>query len=242
MELQGDQIALLLSGQDIPIEECNIIIHQPTIKQIVAFKETSFIGAIQIFINVKENANKIREINSEAESFNDFQILMAILNQKDENRQNVDIFFQLVFPRYKTEIRDSEICFYFENKRVGMVNSFNYESFCEKIKQVFGLPFDNKKYNPANSKAAELVEKFKQREEILARREGKNSNTPSLFGSYISILSVGLQLDINILFNYTAFQLYDIFERYWKKVNYDFYQRVSTMPMMDTSKMEEPSN
>jgi hypothetical protein len=51
-----------------------------------------------------------------------------------------------------------------------------------------------------------------------------------------------MNIDINILLNYTPFQLYNTFTRYWKKVSSDFYQRVSTMPMMDTSKMEEPDS
>ena len=241
MILQGDQVALYLSGQDIPVKECNIIIHQPTIKQIVMFKETSFIGATQLFINIEENAEKIREMNSAANQFNDFQLLMALLNQNDETKEYVNSFFQLIFPRYNIEITDSEICFYENEQRIGMINPFNYKVFCETIDQVFGLPIDRKKYNPANDKAAEIAKKFKEREEILARKKGKY-DSPSLYASYISILSVGMNLDMNILFDYTPFQLYDCFNRYWKKANSDFYQRVSTMPMMDTSKMEEPDN
>ena len=64
----------------------------------------------------------------------------------------------------------------------------------------------------------------------------------TLFGTYTSVLSVGMNLDINILYNYTPFQLYNLFSRYWKKINSDFYQKVSTTPMMDVSKMEEPDD
>ena len=49
-------------------------------------------------------------------------------------------------------------------------------------------------------------------------------------------------MDINIFYNYTLFQLYDSFLRYTTKIQYDFYMRVSTMPMMDTSEMKEPNN
>lgn len=242
MSLQGDQVALFLSGQDIPVKECNVIIHQPTIKQIVMFKETAFINATQLFINVKENAQTIRNANPAAEQFTDLQLLIGTLNQTDEIKEYVDSFFQLIFPQYTVEIRDTEICFYKDKQRVGMINNFNYESFCDIIEKVFGLPVDKKKYKPANSKAAELAEKFRKREQILANTKGKDDTLPSLFGTYISILSIGMQIDMNTLFNYTPFQLYDSFDRYWKKVNSDFYQRVSTMPMMDTSQMEEPDN
>lgn len=240
MRLQGDQIALFLSGQDVPVLECNIAIHQPTIKQIVAFKETTFISAMQLFSQVDDNIAKLREANNMTEQFTDFQLLMAMLNQDDKIKQNVNDFFELIFPTYIIEIRNDEICFYKNEQRVGMINLYNYKIFCDIINKLFGLPTDKKKYNPGNKKAEELAKKFKERAEILSKKNKEGS--PSLFGSYVSILSVGMNIDINILFEYTPFQLYDTFNRYWKKVNNDFYQRVSTMPMMDTSKMEEPDS
>ena len=242
MRLQGDQIALFLSGQDVPIVECNIIVHQPTIKQIAIFKETSFISAVQLFSQVDENIAKLRELNPLTEQFSDFELLMALLNQDDKMKKSVNDFFELIFPRYVIEIRDKEICFYQDDRRVGMINFYNYKVFCDTINKLFGLPTDKKKYNPANKKAEELVNKFKKRAEILAKQKGKKDDSPSLYGSYVSILSVGMNLDLNILLNYTPFQLYDTFDRYWKKNSSDFYQRVSTMPMMDTSKMEEPDS
>ena len=51
-----------------------------------------------------------------------------------------------------------------------------------------------------------------------------------------------MNLDINVLFSYTPFQLYDAFLRYWKKVAYDIYQKVSTTPLMDVSKMDKPDD
>ena len=242
MRLQGDQIALYLSGQDVPIFECNIAIHQPTIKQIIAIKETTFISTIQLFGKIDDNIAKIRELNPLTEQFTDFQLFMAMLNQDDKIKKNIDTFFELIFPQYTVEINNNDICFFYEDRKIGIINLYNYKIFCDTIDQLFGLPTDKKKYNPANKKAEELANKFKKRAEILAKQKGQSDDSPSLFGSYISILSVGMNLDINILLNYTPFQLYDIFNRYWKKVSSDFYQRVSTMPMMDVSKMEEPDS
>ena len=242
MRLQGDQIALYLSGQDVPIFECNIAIHQPTIKQIIAIKETTFISTIQLFGKIDDNIAKIRELNPLTEQFTDFQLFMAMLNQDDKIKKNIDTFFELIFPQYTVEINNNDICFFYEDRKIGIINLYNYKIFCDTIDQLFGLPTDKKKYNPANKKAEELANKFKKRAEILAKQKGKSDDSPSLFGSYVSILSVGMNLDINILLNYTPFQLYDIFNRYWKKVSNDFYQRVSTMPMMDVSKMEEPDS
>ena len=242
MRLQGDQIALYLSGQDVPVVDCNIVIHQPTIKQIVMFKETSFISAVQLFGNIDETIVKLREVNPLTEQFTDFQLLMALLNQDDKIKKNINDFFELIFPQYIIEIENEDICFYYNEQKVGIINLYNYKTFCSIVDILFGLPTSKKKYNPANKKAQEIAEKFKKRAEILAKKKGKDDDSPSLYGSYVSILSVGMNIDINVLFNYTPFQLYDTFNRYWKKVNSDFYQRVSTMPMMDVSKMEEPDS
>lgn len=242
MELQGDQIALYLSGQDVPVQECNIVIHQPTIKQIIMFKETTFISVIQLFGKIDDNIEHIREINSLTENFTDFQLFMAMLNQDESIKKKVNDFFELIFPQYSIEINNDDIYFYIDKQKVGIINLYNYKIFCDTIDKLFGLPTNKKKYNPANKKAEEIAEKFKKREEILLKQKGKKTDSQSLFGSYVSILSIGMNLDINILFNYTPFQLYDTFNRYWKKVNSDFYQRVSTMPMMDVSKMEEPDS
>ena len=242
MRLQGDQIALYLSGQDVPVVDCNIVIHQPTIKQIVMFKETSFISAVQLFGNIDETIVKLREVNPLTEQFTDFQLLMALLNQDDKIKKNINDFFELIFPQYIIEIENEDICFYYNEQKVGIINLYNYKTFCSIVDILFGLPTSKKKYNPANKKAQEIAEKFKKRAEILAKKKGKDDDSPSLYGSYVSILSVGMNIDINVLFNYTPFQLYDTFNRYWKKVNSDFYQRDSTMPMMDVSKMEEPDS
>lgn len=199
MRLQGDQIALFLSGQDVPVIECNIIIHQPTLKQIAIFKETNFINAVQLFGQVDYHIAKLRELNPLTEQFSDFELLMGLLNQDDTIKQSIDSFFQLIFPTYVIEIRDKEICFYKDERRVGMINLHNYKVFCDTINQLFGLPMDKKQYNPANKKAEELAKKFKERAEILAKQKGKANDSPSLYGSYISVLSVGMSLDINIL-------------------------------------------
>ena len=240
MRLQGDKIALFLSGQDVPVPECNIIIHQPTIAQIVMFKESSFLTAINLLGNVHENAERLRKANPRANEFSDFQILMALINQDTSFQSSIDSFFRLIFPRYKIDVQERDINFFENDRKVGMINQFNYEAFEKTVQGLFSLPNSKDEMNPANDKAAKIAEKLKKRKEILNKKKGLEDESPSLYGSYISVMSVGMGIDINVLFQYTPFQLYDLFNRYWKKNSSDFYLRVSTMPMMDTSEMEEP--
>ena len=243
MALKGDDIALYLSGQPVPIAACNIVVTQPTIKQIVAFKESDFLLAANFLGKPEDSIERLRENNPQLDTYSDYQIYMALIKQDENLRNNIEKSFQLIFPDYQAEI-DNDIYFYKDNHRVGMVNPFNYEAFKETIKNLF---LSNKngqqEYNPANKKAMELAKKFKKaHEKIQSMKKSSDNEKNTLFGSYTSILSIGMNIDINILYGYTPFQLYNLFIRYWKKINSDFYQKVSTTPMMDVSKMEEPDD
>lgn len=201
MRLQGDQVSLYLSGQDVPVPECNIVIHQPTIKQIVMFKESQFLAAVNIFSHAKENADRVRENNPSACQFSDFQILLAVITQDSNIQSSVDSLFQLIFPQYNITIVNEEIHFYEGEKRVGMIHERNYTAFINTLDKLFTLPSDKKKeYNPANEKARKIAEKFKKREEILSKKKGQEGGeSPSLFGTYVSVLSIGMHLDMRVL-------------------------------------------
>ena len=239
--LKGDNIALYLSGQPVPIESCNVVMTQPTIRNIVAFKESEFLLAANILGKPEQYVSKLREGNSELSEYTDFQILMVLIKQDSTLLRACESFFQLTFPNYIVKI-ESEICFYKDEKRVGMINPFNLQDFSQTVSNLFLMDSGKKEYNPANEKAKKLADKFEKYRQQLAAIKKTGKETATLFGSYISVLSIGMNLDINILYGYTPFQLYNTFNRYWRKVKSDFYQRVSTMPMMDTSKMEEPDD
>lgn len=243
MALKGDDIALYLSGQPVPIKACNIIAVQPSIKQIVAFGESDFLLAANFLGKPESHIEKIKKGNPDLNNYTDYQIYVALMRQDGFLKESIDKFFILVFPDYEVNIEE-DIEFKQEDKRVGMINPFNVEAFKEVIKNLFLVGSGGKDYNPVNGKAAELAKKFqKAHEKIQAMKSGpQESEKATLFGSYASILSIGMNMDINILYNYTPFQLQNAFNRYWKKVSSDLYQKVSTTPMMDVSKMEEPDD
>lgn len=243
MALKGDDIALYLSGQPVPIQACNIVAVQPTIKQIVAFKESDFLLAANFLGMPETHIEKIREGNEKLNEFTDYQIYIALIRQDGNLNKCVMNFFELVFPNYEIEI-DNDISFIKDGHRLGMVNPFNYEDFKFIIKSLFlsSKVGGQKEYNPANKKAAEIAKKFAKAHEKIQKSKGGADESATLFGTYTSVLSIGMNIDLNILYNYTPFQIYNAFSRYWKKINSDFYQKVSTTPMMDVSKMEEPDD
>ena len=247
MGAKGVQVGLYLSGQDVPIKDCNIILTQPKIKDIVLFGEDEFLIGTQILGHTNKVLDQMRQGNSELEAFSDFQVLLVILQQEESLRDSVIKFLDFIFPQYEIKIKDNSIDFYTEQdgkKFVGgRIFPFNFEVFQKTIADLFEPAKDSdEEYNPANEAAAAIAKKIEQgrkrKQEMQVGKEGPQS----LFGRYTSILSVGLQMDINIFYNYTPFQLYDTFQRYFSKVSSDLYTKVSTTPLMDVSNMEPPKD
>lgn len=247
MGAKGVQVGLYLSGQDVLIKDCNIVLTQPKIKDIVLFGEDEFLIGTQILGHTNKVLDQMRQGNSELEVFSDFQVLLEILRQEESLRDSIIKFLDFIFPQYEIKIEDSSINFYIEQEGKkfigGRIFPFNFEIFQKTIVDLFE-PFkdSDEEYNPANEAAAAIAKKIeagrKRKQEMQAGKEGPQS----LFGRYTSILSVGLQMDINIFYNYTPFQLYDTFQRYFSKVSSDLYTKVSTTPLMDVSNMEQPKD
>ena len=247
MGAKGVQVGLYLSGQDVFIKDCNIVLTQPKIKDIVLFGEDEFLIGTQILGHTNKVINQMRQGNSELEAFSDFQVLLVILREEETIRDSVMKFLNFIFPQYEIKIEENAIDFYIEQdgKKFigGRLFPFNFEIFQQTIADLFEPSKDSdEEYNPANEAAAAIAKKIeagrKRKQEMQAGKEGPQS----LFGRYTSILSVGLQMDINIFYNYTPFQLYDIFQRYFSKVSSDLYTKVSTTPLMDVSNMEQPKD
>ncbi len=246
MRLKGEKVGLYLSGQPIQIKSCNIALTQPTITDVVVFGEDNFLIAANILGHTDNITKQLKEGNSQLESFNDFQLLLVILREEPNVRKSILDFLQLIFPNYNIKIEDASIDFSIiqEEKEiiVGQIQPFNFEDVQQVINDLFEPKTgnDEPEYNPANEKAEEIARKIKEGRERRNRQFSEKEGDQSLFGRYVSILSIGMGLSIQELYEYTPFQLYDAFARYFAKVTSDIYTRVSTMPLMDVSKMETP--
>lgn len=244
MEIKGKDVSLYLSGQQIPIPNCNIAITQPTIKQIVVFGEDYFFQSVQILTQPELIANQVREDNPQLAMLSDFQLLLIILKQDRSLLNCIKDFLELSFSNYQIEIKDSAIEFSMEEQLVGVVNPFNFTFFQIVIDNLFNLHMgeDKEEYKPVDDKAAEIAAKLKRGREKVAdlKNSNKDKKDSSLFGTLISTLSIGMQMDIRIFFEYTPFQLYDSFNRFNSKEENDFYKKIISTPLMDASAMDEP--
>lgn len=247
MAVQGD-VARYLSGMPIAVAGCNIAVSQPSIRDIAAYGEDRFLLGVELFVKTEKMVNFVKKGNSRLSMYDDFQVLIAIINEDADVKDSVDNLFGLILD-YDYEYAAGSINFYIKDNKqhgiIGQLNPMNFENFQLVLKELFlptGVSDDEEEYNPANDKAAEIAEKLRRGREKVKQIKGSESKVKSMFANYLSILSIGLSMNINTLYDYTPFQLYDAFKRYMVKGAYDLYQRVSTMPMMDTSKMEVPDN
>ena len=247
MAVQGERVGLYLSGQPVLVPNCNIYITQPTIKEVTLFGEDNFLLVSRLLGHTEEVTKQMKEGNSQLETFSDFQLLLIIMREQDNIRKDIEKFFELIFPNYRIDFKDAEIDFYIiqENEEFvgGRLFPFNFSDFQQTINDLFEPKPINEgeiEYNPANDLAAEIAAKLKRGRDLKNQRRAEKEGPQSLFGRYASVLAVGMQMDISIFYNYTPFQLYDAYNRYFLKVGNDFYRKVISTPFMDASAMEEP--
>lgn len=211
----------LITGADIPIPECQLILHQPTIKEI------AFMGEHEFFVGVQTlTLHKSMFIDKDKgvpESITNFQIFMTIVNGKEtaDKKEIVKQLFLIIFPKYKVLFTPNSILFQDDNGN-HMVDASNFESLQEILRMVFcvnSTDMDKQAFNPANDAAKEIAEKLMRGRQRVAAQSGENNH--SIFSQYLSVLAIGTQLGFNELQTYTMYQIFDLMERYSLYTNWD---------------------
>lgn len=216
-----DQL-LLLTGNDIPFNSAATLIHQPKIKEIALLGEEKFITGTQ-FLNFSKDSLSERD-KIKLEKIHNFKILMTVLMKNRDAIKQVENILTLLFPFYQKKILPDRIMFYNkDNFSNFIISEENFDQFQEIIKQIFCLKriFQETSYNVKTDKGRALVEKFRRRKEKLSKL--KANKKESIFYKRILALAVGQHKDINSFLQYTVFQLFNQFEAFCKKENYDAY-------------------
>ncbi len=242
MSYKGD-IGLYLSGGQVPIPDCGIFVTPPTVKQITQYGEDKFFQAVSLIAKLDDIVSEIKQGNPGLSNYDNFQILMTIVKEQEDLKETLSSFFELVFPNFTVLFADKSMDFFIEGGQypVGKIHTFNLASVKLTLSELF-LPqnITDEEYNPVNEAAAKIAEKLKKAKEKIKKSKSVSEDNVSIIALYVSTLAVGMCMDINTLYNYTLFQIYDVYNRYWLKTKYDLYQKIATTPMMDVSKMEEP--
>lgn len=221
---------LLLSGNDIPFPEAKATIHQPTLKEIAYIGEDTFFigcGFLDFSKNLLNDVDKTRLSDR-----SDFDIFMSIIiNSNQDVKKSLDSAFlvlELIFPLYSVSVRDNSIILT-KGTEEAVINNKNFSKFKEILSTMFNLRLGEnnaEQYNPSGDMAKRIAEKFKQRHKQLnkiAKEASGDGKRIAILSRYASILAVGLQKDLNDIMQYTVYQLYDEFQRFQLKMQWDAY-------------------
>lgn len=211
----------LLTGVDIPIPECQINVHQPSIKEISLIGEDIFFTAVQCL-----SLNKSMFIQDKAvlDDIDNFQIFMTVMGEKEtvDKKEAVKQLFVLIFPNHNVMFTPRSLILQCPNSENVTIDENNFDFLQEVIRTMFcskNGPMDQQAFNPANAKAKEIAEKLMRGRKRVAELNG--SAKTSIFSQYLSALSVGLHISLRELQEYTMYQLFDTMERYSLYTNWD---------------------
>lgn len=211
----------LLTGNDIPIPECQLTMHQPSIKEIAYIGEDDFFKGVQTLCLNKSMF--VQEGKTVPENITNFYIFMTIVGEKQtaDKAEAVKQVLTLVFPQYKIMFSPQSIIFQ-KDTETYLIDENNFEQLQVTLREVFcskSGPMDQQAFNPANQKAREIAEKLMRGRQRVAEQNG--SANASVFSQYLSTLSIGLHIPVGELEKYTMFQLFDSMERYLLYINWD---------------------
>lgn len=214
-----DSRLALMCGTDIPIPECQLVIHQPTLKEIALIGESEFFVGVQTLCI---NKNMISQGETLLEDTNNFQIFMMIMQEKEtaDKKEAVKQLFSLIFPKQQLLItprsiilRDSEVSITIDEKNFEALQKIANEIFC-----INTGPMETRTFNPQGKKAKEIADKLMRARQRVAEQKAEGS----IFSQYISTLTVGLNsMSIFDCEKLTMYQLFDLVERYMLYVNWD---------------------
>ena len=210
-----------MCGIDIPIPECQLVIHQPRIREIAYLGEQDFFTGVQTLCVDKKMMIQDKAL---LDTTNNFQIFMTIMSEKEtvDKKEAVQQVCTLLFPDCKTIFTPRSMILQGKNGMI-TIDENNFEPMQQIVTQICCLrsgPGDQQSFHPANEKAAEIARKLMRGRQIVAEQKGETN--ASIFSQYLSTLTVGLHsMSLQDLMDLTMFQLYDLIERYMLYINWD---------------------
>lgn len=233
---------LLISGSDIPFPEARLTIHQPRIKELSMIGEENFLIGSHFLCFDKNKLLEQDRINSGNQS--NFDIFMSVINSKEKARHKICalMILAMLFPNAKILLQKDRILFQ-EEEQTTEINRVNFEKFQSLIAQIFCLYEslgDNKEqYNPADALAAKIAEKIAKSKAKKQALAGSNDEKINIYSRFISVLTVGLQKDMNSYMGYTIYQLRDEYKRFILKQNFDAYVKARLAGAQDLEEVDD---
>lgn len=211
----------LMCGTDIPVPECQLVVHQPRINEIALIGEQEFFLGVQSFCIRK---SMVIQDESLLRNTNNFQILQTVINSQEgaEKKMAIQQICTLFFPKYKVSFTPRSMMFLGGEQPI-TIDESNFDFLQEAISSICCLksgPQDQQTFNPADKRAAEIAQKLMRGRQRVAEQKGESN--ASIFSQYVSTLTIGLSsMSLKDAMDLTIFQLYDLVERYMLYVNWD---------------------
>ena len=229
----------LACGTDIPIPQLQLILHQPSIKEIALIGEQVFFTGFQTLIIDKHMVTQDETVLRDLTNFQVFMTIMTTKETKDKHDAVLSLF-ELLFPNSKITLLPASLLISVDGM-TAMVDENNFDHFQEVLRQVFsfGNKTDQSTFNPADEQARQIAAKLMRgRERVAAQKSGQASS--SILSQYLSVLTIGLgSMSLNDCMNLTVYQLFDLIERYMLYVDWDIDIRAR---MAGATPNEHPDN
>lgn len=211
----------LMCGTDIPVPECQLIIHQPRIKEIALIGEADFFTGIQCLCL---NKTMFIEDESVLANTNNFQIFMMIMSEKQtaDKKNAVQSVCTILFPEYQIIFTPRSVLLTKEGQTI-QIDENNFEYLQNAISSICCLktgPMDQQTFNPVDAEAKEIAEKLMRGRQRVAAQKGESNS--SIFSQYLSTIAIGISsMSLQNAIDLTIYQLYDLMERYTLYINWD---------------------
>lgn len=216
-----DNRLALMTGIDFLLEDCPLIIHQPSIKEI------SYIGEIDFFMGVQllsVNKSMYETPETDLSEMTNFDIFIQLMNSPElkDQKNKVQQALSMLFPSYQIMMTPRAIVFNQEGNSF-MLDEGNFESFQQQLGQMLCLQQSGQQaFNPGGNKAREIAQKLQKARERVAAQKAKEGGSGSMFSQYLSIITIGISsMSLKDSLDLTLYQLYDLVERYSLYINWD---------------------
>lgn len=234
----------LTVGTPIKICDSQVIIHQPTIKEISFFNEKRFFNFLGFFLPSKDD--KIDDMNLSEEEAKDLKVkikemgelefFLSMINLSidlegiEESKKKMKLFevqidilqfFNLILEEQKCSINEDGN-FIISNEKGGFIllNDQVFVEIRETCQEIFNYNklFKGENFNTQSKKAKEIADKIKNARERVNRQ--KDHVSDSILSSMIINLSIGEKwLPSEIENNFTIYKLFQYFDTF-----YAYYQ------------------
>ena len=204
----------LMCGIDIPVPECQLVLHQPSIKEIAFLGEQDFYAGVSTLCL---NKSLFEQGDSVLESVSNFEIFMKLMSEPEAADKKVAVqqALMLFLPNTKVSFTPRSLLLS-SNGNISMVDESTFEYLQEAVRTICCLksgPGSQQSFNPANKLAKEIADKLMRGRQRVAAQKGEENS--SLISRYVSALTIAVpSMSLQNLISLTLFQLYDLVERY----------------------------